>query len=555
MGFDAGISRKHFIGGALFAGFAPFQALAQQAQTRKITLEELKAAERIVGLTFTDEQRRQVLSGLNSSREGLEELRKTGLGNDIPPGFVFVPQGKKPKPGSRIDVRASSFKDTKRPEKDEDIAFMSIAELGQLVRTKQISSVQLTEVYLNRLKMLGPKLRNVITLTEESARISAKLADEELAKGKYRGPLHGIPYGLKDLFATKDYPTTWGAEPYRNQTVPYDSAVVEKLREAGAILVAKTSVGALAYGDLWFGGLTLNPWNPKQGSSGSSAGSASGVAAGLFAFGIGTETLGSIISPSQRCRVTGLRPTFGRVSRFGAMALSWTMDKVGPIARTAEDCALILAAIAGADDRDAMSVTYPLSYRSKVDLTKLRIGALSSKGFDEDDVAKEIGPAGTILKKLGAKLIPAKFSPPLAGVDEVLSIEAAAAFEEITRDGRVDTMKGSLWPPIFRSASCLTGVDYVQAMRGRSKIMAKFEEELSGYDLLVVPERAGDILVTTNLTGHPQIFIPMGTNEQGRPIGVSLIGRLYDEGTILAVANMIQQETMHFRLRPDLSKI
>ena len=403
--------------------------------------------------------------------------------------------------------------------------------------------------------MYGPKLRNVISLTEDHARLAALEADAEIAKGKYRGPLHGIPYGIKDLFAAKEYPTTWGAEPYKNQVFAYNCAVIDKLTAAGAIMVAKTSLGALAYGDVWFGGQTLNPWNPKQGSSGSSAGSSAGVAAGLFAFAIGTETLGSIISPSQRCRITGLRPTFGRVSRYGAMALSWTMDKVGPLCRTAEDCAIVFGAIHGADSRDPMSVDFPFSYRPTVDLKKLKIGVVNSPGFNSDDASKELGPAADILRSLGATLSPIKISPPTEGVSEVLSIEAAAAFEEITKDGRVDTMKGSGWPPQFRASSMLTGVDYIQAMRTRSLLMKRFEEELGNYDVLIGPERMGDVLVTTNLTGHPQIFIPMGLNPQGRPIGISLVGRLYEEGTILAIANMIQQSTNVFRHRPDLTQL
>jgi Asp-tRNA(Asn)/Glu-tRNA(Gln) amidotransferase A subunit family amidase len=399
-------------------------------------------------------------------------------------------------------------------------------------------------------------LRNVITLLEDSAMAQALVADDEIAKGKYRGPLHGIPFGAKDLFAFKGHLTTWGAEPYKNQVLNYNAAVIDKLLAAGAILVAKTSLGALAYGDIWFGGMTLNPWNPKQGSSGSSAGSAAGTAAGLFAFSIGTETLGSIISPSTRCRVTGLRPTFGRVSRYGAMALSWTMDKVGPICKTSEDCAIVFSVIHGADDRDPMSVDFPFSYRSTVDLKKLKIGVPMPFGYkDGDDIAKDLGPAGTILKNLGATFIPVKISPPAQGVSEVLTIEASAAFDEITHDGRVDSMKGSLWPPAFRASSMLTGVDYIQAMRARTTLMHKFEAELGDLDLIVANGSGGDILVTTNLTGHPQMFIPMGLNDQGRPIGTSLIGRLYEEGTLLAIGNMLQQATGAYRKRPDLSQL
>ena len=556
MGFDANISRKNFLAASLAAAFAPFEVLAQNPTRATYTVEDVKGAERLSGISLTDEQRKDVLQSLSGSRSGLDSIRKAGISNGIPPAFTFVPHGKKPRSGYKNDVKPTSPKAFVKPTNPEDIAFMTVAELGVLIKTKQLKPSELTEIFLDRLKQYGPKLKNIITLTEDVARQQAQVADEEIAKGKYRGPLHGIPYGIKDLFAAKDYPTTWGAEPYKNQVMAYNCAVVEKLSAAGAVMVAKTSLGALAYGDIWFGGLTLNPWNPKQGSSGSSAGSSSGTAAGLFAFSIGTETLGSIISPSQRCRVTGLRPTFGRVSRYGAMALSWTMDKVGPICKTAEDCAIVFSVIHGADPRDPMSVDYPFTYRSAVDLKKLKIGVVTPVGFKEgDDLAKDLGTAGTILRSLGATFTPVKISSPTPGVSEVLTIEAAAAFDEITRDGRVDTMKGSLWPPAFRASSMLTGVDYIQAMRARTTVMHRFEEELGSLDLIIGSAGLGDLLVTTNLTGHPQIFIPMGLNEQGRPIGVSLIGRLYEEGTILAVGNMLQQATSVYRKRPDLSQI
>lgn len=553
MGFDSDFSRKNFLLVSLAAAFAPFEALAQSSNRSYYTIDDVKGAEKLAGISLTDDQRKDVLQALGGSRSGLDQIRKAGISNDIGPAFVFVPQGKKPSPGNQTRVLATKPKVSARPKSDEDIAFLTVAELSALIESRKLKPSELTEIYLARLKQYGPKLRNVITLTEDKARILAQEADLEIAKGKYRGPLHGIPFGVKDLFAAKEYPTTWGAEPYKNQVLSVNSAVVEKLTAAGAIMVAKTSLGALAYGDIWFGGQTLNPWNPKQGSSGSSAGSAAGIAAGLFAFAIGTETLGSVISPSQRCRVTGLRPTFGRVSRYGAMALSWTMDKVGPICRTAQDCALVLAAIHGADPRDPMSVDYPFFFRPTVDLRKLKIGVLTNS--TADDFAKDLGTAGEILRGLGATFKPVKLTPAIAGVSEVLSIEAAAAFDEITRDGRVDTMKGSLWPPTFRASSMLTGVDYIQAMRMRTQVMAKFEEEFADFDFLIGPERGDAALVTTNLTGHPQLFVPMGMNTQGRATGVSLIGRLYDEATILAVGNMLQQATSAYRLRPDLSQL
>ena len=556
MGFDAELSRKHFLTGSLFAAFAPFAALAQNSARTAYTIDDVKGAEKLSGIVLTDDQRKQVLQALAGSRSGLDAIRKTGISNDIPPAFNFVPHGKKPKAGYKNDVKPTPPKAFTKPTSAEDIAFLTVAELGVLIKNRNLKPSELTEIFLTRLKQYGPKLKNVITLTDELARKQALAADDEIAKGKYRGPLHGIPFGLKDLFAAKDYPTTWGAEPYKDQVIAYNSAVVEKLFAAGAILVAKTSLGALAYGDVWFGGLTLNPWNPKQGSSGSSAGSSAGTAAGLFAFSIGTETLGSIISPSTRCRVTGLRPTFGRVSRFGAMALSWTMDKVGPICKTAEDCAIVFSVIHGADPRDPMSVDYPFTYRSSIDLKSLKIGVLVPTSFvASDDPAKDLGTAGTILKSLGATFIPVKISSPINGVSEVLTIEASAAFDEITHDGRVDTMKGSLWPPAFRASSMLTGVDYIQAMRARTTVMRKFEDELGSLDVIIANGSGGDVLVTTNLTGHPQLFIPMGLNDQARPIGISLIGRLYEEGTMLAIGNMLQQATSVYRKRPDLTQL
>lgn len=550
MGFDAEIServlsRKNFLAGSLIAAFVPFQALATQS-SKDLTVEDVKNAEKLAGISLSEDQRKSTLAALKGSREGLDEIRKKGLLNEIPPAFSFIPYGKKPVAGTRTSVKTVPLKKFKKPESEEDIAFLTVVELGTLIKSKQISCAQLTEIYLKRLKQFGPKLRCVITLTEDYARQRAMELDNDLKKGKYRGPLHGIPYGLKDLFAMKDYRTTWGAEPYKDQLITKNSTVVEKLEAAGAILIAKTSVGALAYGDLWFEGLTLNPWNPKQGASGSSAGSSSGMAAGLFGFGIGTETLGSIISPSHRCRVTGLRPTFGRVSRAGAMALSWTMDKAGPICRTAEDCALVFAAIQGADDRDPMAVSYPFNYAPITDWKKLKIGF----------VGKEIsGKVVELLRGLGSLVTRAEFSATPNGIDEVLSIEAAAAFDEIIRDSRVDTMKGSLWPPIFRSAAMLTGVDYVQAMRARSILMRQFEAELKDFDVILAPERGDSLLVTTNLTGHPQLFVPLGLDESKRPIGVSIIGRLYREDQILAVGAVIQNQLNAHRLRPDLSPI
>lgn len=557
MGFDTRLTRQQFLTtsvlGAVGAAL-PFRALAQDAETGKeITVDDVRAAERLAGLEFTDKQREAALAGVKEQAANLKGLRDGKIPNEVGPATVFVPQGRQPKPGRSTDVRPGRPEVTKRPASDEDLAFLTVAELGNLLRTRQVTSRELTELALSRLRRYGPKLRCVVTLIEDDARRQADRMDREAADGRWRGPLHGIPCGVKDLFATKGHRTTWGAEPYREQVIDADAAVVERLREAGAVLCAKLSLGALAMADHWFEGLTLNPWDPKQGSSGSSAGSASAVAAGLVPFTIGTETLGSIMSPSQRCRVTGLRPTFGRISRHGAMALSWTMDKVGPICRTAEDCALVLAALHGHDPRDPASVDRPFRYRPAGELSKLKIGYLATERLDDDDISEDVGQALDILVSKGANPKPVTFSRATRGVDELLSVEAAAAFDEITRDGRVDTIQQTFWPGIFRTARFVTGVDYVQCLRERSRVMARFEEEFGEFDLCVAPERGGHTLFTTNLTGHPQLFVPMGLNAAGRPIGVSLVGRLYDEGTILAVGDAIQRATRVFRERPSLA--
>jgi Asp-tRNA(Asn)/Glu-tRNA(Gln) amidotransferase A subunit family amidase len=559
MGLDTRLSRKDFLLTGL--GLASLMALpksaqaeliAQAAQTGAITPEEMAAMEKIIGFSLTEAQRKAAIPMMRELQLNNAALVAMKLPNSVAPAAPFVPEGKQPKEGKKIDVRMGRAT-PKWPASDEDIAFMPVSELATLVKSRKLSPVRLTEIYLDRIKRFSPSLLNVITVTESRALAHAKQAEREIAAGRYRGPLHGIPYGIKDLFAAKGYRTTWGAEPFKNQLLDVDAAVVEMLDKAGAILIAKTSVGALAMDDHWFGGKTKNPWNPAQGSSGSSAGSASGMAAGLFAFSIGTETLGSIMSPSHRCRVTGLRPTFGRVSRFGAMALSWSMDKVGPICRTAEDCALVLAAISGSDPRDNASVDRPFSYRPNLDLSKLKIGYLSDdRTLDEDDTGGGPDDALALIRKLGGKPQPIRFTQVPRGVDQVLSVEAAAAFDEITRDGRLDTIQNSLWPDIFRQNQFATGVSYVQAMRARTLVMRKFEEELADFDVIVTGDRGSYLLFTTNLTGHPQLYIPFGPDQRGAFRGVSLIGRLYDEGTILGVGARLQQETSFWRMRPEL---
>lgn len=562
MGLDTRLTRKQFLLTALgtpsfLSGIPPTaraeaeRFLAKVESAQDISLEDIAAMERVIGFSMSEAERRAALNEIRGFRAGYERVRR-GLANSIAPAFRFEPVGKQPQGGNRIDVRLARAPNSK-PNSDEDIAFCSLRQLAAMIRTRQISSRELTGIYLSRLEKYGPILLNTISITAERALREAEQADREIARGRYRGNLHGIPYVIKDLFAANGYPTTWGAEPFKSQRFDYDASVVERLNRSGAVLCAKTSVGALAMDDHWFKGKTKNPWNQAQGSSGSSAGSASCMAAGMAAFTIGTETLGSIMSPSHRCRVTGLRPTFGRISRAGCMALSWTMDKVGPICRTAEDAAMVLAAICGRDDGDPCAVDRPFSFRPDVDLRKLKIGYLSDdSALDEDDSGNGPDDALKLLRSLGADPKPIKFTRADEAVVTVLSIEAAAAFEDITRDGRVNTIANSLWPGIFRAHQFATGVGYIQAMRARSLVMERFERELGDFDVIVASDRGSYLLFTTNLTGHPQLYVPFGLDKNGNGRGISLIGRLFDEGTILGVGAKIQAATDYWKLRPKL---
>lgn len=509
-----------------------------------ITLEDLRAAAKVAGVSFTDAELKAILDSVRQTRASSDALRGEGLPNELEAAFRFVPIGGGSVPG-RVSAKAGGVKLSRVALSDEDLAFLSVAELGHLIKTRQITSRALTDLYLARLKTYGPKLMCVVNLTEERALREADEADREIAAGRYRGPLHGIPYGVKDLFAAKGAPTTWGAGPYKDQVLDFDSTVVERLQKAGAVLVAKLTNGALAMDDKWFGGQTKNPWNPTQGSSGSSAGSASATAAGLVPFGIGTETLGSIVSPSIRCRVTGLRPTYGRVSRHGGMVLAQTMDKVGPICRTAEDCALVLAAIAGSDPRDPSAVDHPFAFPARKDLKKLKIGVLVAPNrltapLPENAVTKLLKDKGVILSAIA-------FSPMPNGTTDLLEAESAAFFDGLTRHpDEIAKLKDSLWPDIFRSARFMSAVDYLNAQRARTRLMGTFEREFGDFDLFVTVS-GGYTLAHTNLTGHPQIVIPQADGSS-----MSLVGRLYREDVLCTVAWELQKSIGAHKLRPKL---
>jgi len=531
------------------------ESLAQSSASATISPDAADSAATIIGLSFTPAERDSMLEGLEMLRSDYEVIRGVSLPNSALPAFVFDPRPPGFHPPDVREGLVQSSADTIATT-EEDLAFASIGELGLLLRSHRVSSLELTQLYLRRLKQYGPRLECIVTLTEELALAQARQADEELARGVDRGPLHGIPYGLKDLFATRGIRTTWGSVPFQNQMIDEDATVVRRLREAGAVLLAKLSVGALAWGDVWFGGKTRNPWNLDQGSSGSSAGSAAATAAGLVAFAIGTETWGSIVSPSTRCGTTGLRPTFGRVSRKGAMALSWSMDKVGPICRSVEDCVLVFDAIRGADPGDPATVEYPFGYRPRSSLEGLTIGYLKD---DIDSSENRLHNQATLelLERLGARLVPMKLpATPIGPLSLILSAEAAAAFDELTRSGQDDLMVRQIknaWPNVFRTARFIPAVEYLQAMRIREILIAELDSLMSAVDVYVAPSLEGENLLLTNLTGHPSVVMPNGFTEEGTPTSISFVGHLYDEGRLLEVAKACQDASDFHRLQPPFA--
>ena len=535
-------------------------ARLQEKKASRVSKEMLRDAEQLVGLAFTDEERELMVEGLNEYLEKYEQIRQVPLDNAVPPALRFDPV----LPGMRFNTERKPLKmsvpgEVARPASDDDLAFLPVTHLAQLIKSRQVTSTELTRLYLERLKRYDPKLKCVITLTEELALEQARRADEELAAGRYRGPLHGIPWGAKDLLATRGYKTTWGAMPYKDQMLDYDATVVERLEQAGAVLVAKLTLGALAWGDVWYGGKTRNPWNLEQGSSGSSAGPGAATAAGLVGFAIGSETWGSIVSPSTRCGVTGLRPTFGRVSRYGAMALSWSMDKLGPMCRSVEDCALVLDAIYGPDGRDGTVVDVPFNWDAGLDVKKLRVGYVK-RLFERERENKEwqANDAAVLetLRSLGIELVPIELPDrPIDAMSFILSAEAAAAFDELTRSNRDDLLVRQVknaWPNVFRQARLIPAVEYVQANRLRTLVMQDMAEVMAEIDVYVVPSFGGSNLLMTNLTGHPCVVLPNGFTSKGTPTSISFIGRLFGEAETLAVAKAYQDATDFHLRRPAL---
>src|SRR2546427_5218587 len=604
--FDHGATRRAFIGYFSSVGLGStllpgvLWAKLQEEPTPRITTAMLKGALTIAGLDFSDEDQQQMLTALNQNPDRFAELRKIHIDPDVAPPLYYSPIV----PGTRLDrvakpFRASKPRPVRRPATLEDAAFWPIADLAQLIKTRQVTSMELTRMYLDRLERFNPKLNFVVTMTGDLAMKQARQADLEIAAGKYRGPLHGIPWGCKDIISVPGYPTQWGSGAFKGQTFETEATVVRLLRDAGAVLVAKLTTGELASGDQWFGGRTNNPWDPAEGSSGSSAGPASATAAGCVAFGIGTETSGSILSPATRCGVSGLRPTFGRVSRYGAMTLSWTQDRLGPLCRTVEDCAIAFHAIAKSDEHDLSAIDLPFNWDVDLDITKLRIGYLEP-AFREANRSEELKNSDQHvldhLKTLGVKLEPFELPRmPNNVTGGILGAESGASFDEFIRSGRDKNMTNRTRGNGFRSSRLVPAVEYLQAQRVRGMVMRQFADAVSKFDVYVVPftnarggpggrggrgtpddtgrgaeagrgtEETGrgagagrgrggrggggtpsamsEHFQIANLCGYPAVAVPHGFTADGKPTSITFLGRLYNEAQILAVAKAYQDAT------------
>ena len=610
------VERREFMKMFSMAGLSgtllPGVLWAQSEGKAAITKEMIDHAAKIAGVAISDEYKAMMLLNLNDHAKGFDEIFELHMPNSVEPALLFRPETSGVNfDAQKFPMRMSEAPAISVPKNPDELAFLTVRELSELVRTRKISATSLTNLYLERLKRYDPKLKFVVTLTEERALAQAKEADRDIAAGKYRGPLHGLPWGAKDLLAVKGYPTTWGAGGFERQVIEEDAAVVKRLDEAGAVLVAKLTLGALANGDRWFGGITRNPWNPHQGSSGSSAGPASATAAGCVAFSIGSETLGSISSPSTRCGCTGLRPTFGFVPRTGAMALSWSMDKLGPICRSVEDCALVLDAIHGPDGKDrAVAQNAAFNWDANLDWRSLRVGYLK-KDFEpatesqqpqtaeettatpeereRREKARKRREASRVraaydrkfneaalekLREMGVNLVAVEMPKfPYDAMVMMLESEAAAAFDELTRTGRdkLLTAQGpDDWPNNFRTARFFPAVEYIQASRARRLTMVAVGKVFSQFDVIVTPTFSQQ-LVITNLTGHPALILPNGLRGSdapppasfadgadenvggpGTPVSMTFLGNLFGEAKLLALARAYQEATGFHKLHPKL---
>ncbi|MBC7745163.1 MAG: amidase [Flavobacterium sp.] len=529
--------------------------ITSKFEEQKITPATVKQAQTLFGLDFTNTEIDSMLLDLSDLRKNFTEIRKLDIPNSIPPALNFNPIPV----GYTFPDKANYFKPEQistvtMPADLNNLAFYNIRELGWLIKNKKITSVNLTRFFIDRLKKYDATLLNVINYTEERAMKQAAKADAEIRAGKYRGVLHGIPFGAKDLLAVSGKKTTWGSVAYKDQALNYDATVITRLENEGAVLIAKTTLGELAMGDVWYGGKTKNPWDIKRGSSGSSAGSASAVAAGCLPFAIGSETLGSIVSPSTECGTTGLRPTFGRISKYGAMALSWSMDKLGPITRSVEDCAIVFNAIQGADKKDMSVIEAPFNYTSPGKTLKgIRIGYIKSEFSSK---VKSDSLSLLKLKELGAQLIPIEIPKmPYGDMLIILTAEAGAAFSDLVLTNRDDLLveqgRGA-WPNTFRTARFIPAVEYIQANRARTMLIQKFYELLKGVDLYVAPSFGANLLAT-NLTGHPAVVLPNGFNKEGLPTSITFTGQLFGEGKLLQAAEVYQRATDFNKKHPAMN--
>jgi Asp-tRNA(Asn)/Glu-tRNA(Gln) amidotransferase A subunit family amidase len=544
----------------------------QQQAAQRVSPDMLKSAMTVAGLEYSDDELQQMVNGVNQNLDRYQELRKVHIDDGIAPPLYYSPLV----PGTRLDrvkkpFRPSDSPAVKRPANLEDVAFWPIANLAQLIRSKQVKSVELTEMYMSRLKKFNPKLNCVVTFTDDLAMKQARQADQEIAAGRYRGPLHGIPWGCKDIIAVPGYPTTWGSDAFKSQVIESEATVVRLLREAGAVLLAKLTSGELASGDQWFGGRTNNPWDLSEGSSGSSAGPSCATAAGCVAFGIGTETSGSILSPSTRCGCSGLRPTFGRVSRYGAMTLSWTQDRLGPICRTVEDCAYVFSVIARPDDLDLSVIDLPFNWVADLDIKKLRVGYLEAAFRDSnrsEDLKKNDQAVLDQLKSMGVTLEPFSL-PELPYLNLVggFGVESAVSFDEKIRAGKDKQFTNKTRGNGFKTGHFTPAVEFLQGQRVRHMIMRQFADVVGKYDVYVAPffntrgdppaagggARGGappaarpapgameNHFTVANLCGYPAVAVPNGFAATGQPTSITFMGRLYNEAAVLALAKAYQ---------------
>jgi len=537
-----------------------FIAASCKAPRNGFTKKDVESAQKLYGLVFEKEAIDTMYNYLGRNKRGYESMRRFDTELNTFPAITFDPHphGFVPPRGSQNRYQPNIPASYVLPETDEEIAFLGIKALAALIKSGQLSSTRLTQIYLDRIKKYDGQLLSVITVTDSMALAQARRADEEIKAGNYRGILHGIPYGVKDLMAVKGYPTTWGAAPYRDQMIDETATVVNRLEQEGAVLIAKLVSGTLARGDVWFGGKTKNPWDLSQGASGSSAGSGSATSAGLVAFSLGTETLGSITSPSSRNGVTGLRPTYGRISRYGVMSLSWSMDKVGPICRSAEDCEIVFKAIYGFDENDPTTNKIPaINELRSVD--KMKIGYLKADiDRDSSDSGNNLRKQLTLLKsELGIEPdsvgLPRDF--PYGVFDIILRAEAATFFYDLIQSGKVDSLveqhQGSRANSL-RQARLIPAVEYLQANRQRRDLIEEINKLFKDYDVIIAPTSRSRQLQITNLTGHPVITVPTGFDEQGRPTSMTFIGNLYRESTILKMATTYQSLTDYDEKHPPL---